>query len=712
MAVEPAEVPPADRFRAAVPWLGATAAALGLLVLLGWVAGVPALTTLVPGLSSMKVNTALGVVLSGVALVAATRAGKEPGWPRRAGPVASGVVVAIGALTLVEYGLAVDLGIDQALLRDPTIGPLNPIPGRMGANTAAALVLLGLAQLAATTREPQPFRVWASQLLAAAASLVALLALIGYLYSVASLVRVGSFTPMALHTAFAFALLVPGTLCLRPAEGFMRVFSRGGPTGRHARVLIAAAFAIPIARGAATIVFETSGALPDPRFADALGAAGAVVAFAVLLSWSAGRMQRQEAQLLEARVRLLAEERHSAAMREAHRAVEDSEAKLRAILDNTPSVVSLRDPGGRYVLVNRAFQATFGLDLGAVRGRTDDALFRASDAAAWRAHDLAVLERRAPVTSEETATLPGGRVATFLAVRFPILDSSGAVALLGSVRTDVTEAKAAEARRREAEQRAQEVLRLQDADRFKTQFINHISHELRTPLTPLQLQVHVLRARAPAGDEAIRRSLDVVARNVDLLEELLKRIVDAANLQARTLGLHRRPLDLADLVAASVAANQPAFAEAGLVLRLATGPGPVMVQGDPGRLGEVVSALLSNALHFSLRGGEVMVRVARTAAGAQVEVTDPGIGFRPEDGSRLFTPFTQVHDKAQHTGLGAGLGLFVAKGLVELHGGKVWASSPGPGQGATFGFALPLVDHDAPPEATAASVQAVRLTPG
>lgn len=689
---------PAERARALAPWLGAAVAVMGGLVLVGWFAGLPWLTSALSGLSSMKANTALALGLAGAWLATGPgRRGASRAWTLGV-PAA---IIALGGVTLAEYAAGVDL-IDNLLVKDTTPGPLNPFPGRMGANTAAAFLLLGGAMLLAG--RPGVRAGWASQLLASGAGLIALLALIGYLYSAASLVRVGSFTPMALHTAAAFAILAAGLLLATPERGFMPVFSRGGPTGRHARLLLFFAFAIPIARGGLALLAESSGAVTDRRFADALSAAGAVTAFAVLLGWSAARLQRQEARLLETRVSLLTEQRHSAELDAAHRAAWESEARLQAILDHTPSVVYLRDPAGRYVLVNKAFEAHFGLGPAQVRGRTNAELFPGAEEPPWRANDERVLRARAPVTAEERVTRADGRVHTYLSVKFPIMDDAGEVALIGGISTDITEAKGAEATRRESERRAAELVRLQETDRFKTQFINHINHEMRTPLTPLRLQVGVLRLRGQ-DDPAVARSLDVMSRNMDRLEAVLQHVLEAAQLQGGTLGLHRGLGDLGPLVETVAATHAPLAAEAGVRLRWSAAA-HLPVSMDRDRLAQALAAFVANAIKYTPRGGEVAVEAVREGDVAVVRVRDTGIGIRAEDLPRLFTAFTQVHDTAQDTRLGAGLGLYVAQGLVELHLGRVWAESPGRGRGATFGMALPRVEEPAPGPPAAATREA------
>jgi signal transduction histidine kinase len=125
------------------------------------------------------------------------------------------------------------------------------------------------------------------------------------------------------------------------------------------------------------------------------------------------------------------------------------------------------------------------------------------------------------------------------------------------------------------------------------------------------------------------------------------------------------------------------------------------VSADPPRLQLVLSHLLGNAIKFTPPGGEVRVASRRQGDEVRVSVTDTGTGLTHQQMDGLWKPFAQAHDKSQRTDSGSGLGLYVAKGIVELHGGEVGCSSPGPGQGSTFWFTLPLATGHVDPLAKA-----------
>jgi PAS domain S-box-containing protein len=232
--------------------------------------------------------------------------------------------------------------------------------------------------------------------------------------------------------------------------------------------------------------------------------------------------------------------------------------------------------------------------------------------------------------------------------------------------------------------------KLKELDRLKTQFINNAAHELATPLTPIKLQSHLLRVGSLGPlNEKQAKAMNVVARNVDHLGLLVKDVLDSARVQGGTLVLRRARTDVVRIVRESAESFHETARGNGVELAVEAPEPPVLVDADDARVTQVLFNLLSNALKFTPEGGRVALRVARAPDGVRVSVTDTGIGVRPEDIPKLFQPFSQLHDTSQTGRGGTGLGLYISRGIVEAHGGRIWAESPGPGRGATVTFVLP-----------------------
>lgn len=255
---------------------------------------------------------------------------------------------------------------------------------------------------------------------------------------------------------------------------------------------------------------------------------------------------------------------------------------------------------------------------------------------------------------------------------------------------DITDRQRAQEERRLAEGRLAEIARLKEMDRMKTQFVNTLSHELRTPLTPIKVQLHLLKTAAQTGDlSRHRKATEMIERNFGRLSGLVDELLEVARLQAGNLKLDTAPLRLDATIAETLESFTDVAKASGVevVAKLA----PVTVDGDPKRLSQVLYNLLNNALKFTPKGGRIVVEAQTQDGRAIVRVTDTGIGLRSDDIARLFEPFSQVHDTMQKTNAGTGLGLYICKGIVEGHAGRIWAESPGLGKGATFAFEMPAL---------------------
>jgi PAS domain S-box-containing protein len=236
--------------------------------------------------------------------------------------------------------------------------------------------------------------------------------------------------------------------------------------------------------------------------------------------------------------------------------------------------------------------------------------------------------------------------------------------------------------RKQIEQQARE------ADRRKTEFLAVLSHELRNPLAPIRNSVELLRV-VPADSEVAERAKQVLDRQSSHLVQIIDDLLDVTRISRGKIRLDRQRLDLREVVHRTAEDLWTSFEAGGVALSLELAPTPVWVEADPTRVAQVVTNLLQNSLKFA-PGGAVSVAVEASNERACLRVRDNGVGMRPEELPQMFEPFAQVEQQLARSLGGLGLGLALVKGLVELHGGEVEASSPGPGQGSEFVVALPL----------------------
>ncbi|HLE47731.1 MAG TPA: ATP-binding protein, partial [Candidatus Thermoplasmatota archaeon] len=231
---------------------------------------------------------------------------------------------------------------------------------------------------------------------------------------------------------------------------------------------------------------------------------------------------------------------------------------------------------------------------------------------------------------------------------------------------------------------------IKELQESRTRLLNTIAHDLASPLTPIGLQVELLQMSMPQATEKQKKSLEILLRNVAHMQRLVEDLKDLARLEAGQLKIDPKDTELTGIVQKAVDSFQESAKERGLALggKIAASAAPV--HADEQRLTKVVFNFLTNALKFSPPGGTITVDMTSDASQATVRVRDQGRGLSPEEIGRLFQPFSQVHDRSQMKEKGTGLGLFICKGLIEKHGGRIWAESQGHGKGSTFAFTLPL----------------------
>ncbi|HZP36498.1 MAG TPA: ATP-binding protein [Methylomirabilota bacterium] len=251
----------------------------------------------------------------------------------------------------------------------------------------------------------------------------------------------------------------------------------------------------------------------------------------------------------------------------------------------------------------------------------------------------------------------------------------------------------------------------ESANRLKDEFLATVSHELRTPLNAILGWAHILRAGKP--DEAtVARGIEVIERNAHAQAQLVEDILDASRVITGTLRLTPVPVDPAPAVTAAAEAFRAAAQAKGVELVVTVDPDAGRVAGDPGRLQQMVSHLISNAIKFTAAGGRVEARLRRVRDGIEVQVSDTGEGIAPDVLPFVFDRFRQADSTITRRHGGLGLGLALVRHLAELHGGTVHAESPGEGYGATFTIHLPALDGAAEasePEAPARPLHGVQV---
>jgi len=340
--------------------------------------------------------------------------------------------------------------------------------------------------------------------------------------------------------------------------------------------------------------------------------------------------------------------------------IREERNRLEAVLASLRDAVVAVGPRGELLLANRSAEELLGVRQDAVGQPLAEVV---------RVPALVQLLEAAAQGREqsEELSLPGGRV---VEVTCSSIRGDGEPAGAVAVVRDVTE--------------------LRRSERLRRELVANVSHELRTPLTSIKGFVETLLAGALRDEQNSRRFLEIIETETNRLTKLVDDLLELSRLESKGVTFQLQTVDLAALCAAVVDRQQPRAEGAGVRLECSVEPG-VLVVADPDRLEQVLTNLVDNALKFTLPGGRIHVRTRVHGGEGWVSVEDTGKGIPPDDLPHVFDRFYRADRSRTRTSGGFGLGLAIAKHLVEMQGGRIWAEST-PGRGSVFSFALPLLD--------------------
>ena len=374
-------------------------------------------------------------------------------------------------------------------------------------------------------------------------------------------------------------------------------------------------------------------------------------------------------------------------------------ARLRATLSSIGDAVIATDAAGRITFMNGVAEALTGWTQATAEGQVLDAVFRIVDEVT-----------HAPMASPAGRVLAESTVVgltnhTCLLARdgterpiddsaAPILDTAGQLIGVVLVFRDISQRRQAEQERVALLAAAQQALQIRDG------FLSLAAHELKTPLTSLVAAAQLMQRRAEREgslNERDQHALNIVIGQADRLSRMVLSLLDLSRIETGQLSIVPARIDLGALARRIVEEVQPTLERH--TLHLQAPAEPVIVEGDALRLEQVMQNLIQNAVKYSPKGGPVTMRVAPETGGAAIAVSDQGIGIPPAALTRLFERFFRASNVAGQHISGLGIGLYVVKEIVQLHGGTVEVQST-EGHGSTFTVHLPGVyrrpDHPVP----------------
>jgi PAS domain S-box-containing protein len=372
-------------------------------------------------------------------------------------------------------------------------------------------------------------------------------------------------------------------------------------------------------------------------------------------------------------------------------ALRESEARFRTIADVVPQMVWSTLPDGFHDYYNQRWYDFTGVPHGSTDGEAWNGMFHPDDQdRAWQRwrHSL---ESGEPYEIEYRLRDRNGEYQWVLGRALPVRDASGTIIRWMGTCTEIDELK----RVQQALEASQASLRA--ADQHKDQFLATLAHELRNPLSPLASVAQLLKHGSHDG-ATVQRMAEIIERQVGHMRELVEDLVDVSRVTRGLVALQPRDARLADVVAAAVEQVSPLITERRHALNVSDRAPELALVMDPTRITQVVANLLHNAAKYTPQDGVIDVVLDRDADDAIVRVRDNGIGMDAALIGRVFDLFAQAESTPERGEGGLGLGLALARSLVQVHRGVLTADSDGIGQGSTFEMRLPLAERAAAAE--------------
>jgi len=360
--------------------------------------------------------------------------------------------------------------------------------------------------------------------------------------------------------------------------------------------------------------------------------------------------------------------------------LEFARSKLIAVMEGMPDAIVGRDLDGTITSWNDGASRIFG--------------YAEQEALGENVHMLVPEDRREELDRYHRETADGNWTEPVDTVRVRkdgepidvsvnfscVRDDAGEVVEIAGIARDITE----RVRAREEVERA---------NRRQTEFMAMLSHELRNPLAPMRHAIDLLTGEQE-GPELRQRAREILDRQIGFLSRLVDDLTDIARISSGTPRLELASVDLVEVVRDTVRDYATVADDFEVELDAELPDAAVPVHGDEVRLSQVLGNLLDNAFTHTPAGSHVEVRLVTAEGNAMVAVADEGPGLEPAELEEVFEPFHQAREAGMHAGDGLGLGLTVARRLVEMHGGTLTAESDGPGAGSTFRLRLPLATGD------------------
>jgi PAS domain S-box-containing protein len=369
---------------------------------------------------------------------------------------------------------------------------------------------------------------------------------------------------------------------------------------------------------------------------------------------------------------------------------------LQDIINGFPSIIFVKDVEGQFLIINNKLEELLGVKNVELKGKTDFDIFTKDLAEYYRANDQKVLEERKAIHFEEGADLIDGHH-TFIANKFPLYDSKGKPYGVGSISTDITERKLLEEQLKKAhdnleqkvQERTEELLKsnieLKRSNEELERFAYVSSHDLQEPLRMVTLYSQLLERRYKDNlDSDANDFIEYIIEGAQRMRQLIDDLLEYSRIKSQAAEFEKVNLEnVLDFVlhnlAVSIVENN---------VTISHKPLPIAVV-DKNQMIQVFQNLISNAIKFHGKNPpDITIAVQKDKEELIFEVSDNGIGIKPEHQKQIFEVFKRLHTREQHPG--TGIGLSITQKIINHHGGRIWVESE-LGKGSTFYFTIPII---------------------
>lgn len=367
----------------------------------------------------------------------------------------------------------------------------------------------------------------------------------------------------------------------------------------------------------------------------------------------------------------------------AEKAAKEGAERFRFLAESMPLMVFTAGPNGDVDYFNKQWSTFTGLSLDEIKDWRWTRFIHPDDVKETARHWRHALESGEAFEAQHRFRRADGSYRWHLSRACPMRDAAGKITMWISSNTDIDDQKSTEGTLTHLYKEAESL------NRAKDEFLATLSHELRTPMTSI-LGWTALLAATTLDETTRKEGMATIHRSAQAQAQLIDDVLDVSRMITGKLRLTIEPVDMESVLRSAITAFVPAAEAKELRLRMDFQPGLLHLGGDPARLQQVFWNLLSNAVKFTPVGGRIDVRLFLRDSSAVVEVQDTGAGIRPEFLPYAFDRFAQQESGTMRHHGGMGIGLSIAKQLVELHGGTITVASEGKGLGATFTVSIPV----------------------